>query len=148
MTRQLKVSENVHSMLHLFKPSPSTSYDWVLKMLIENAYPALPYRLERINRLYQEDPSEWASEMHDLQQDLLENFVVDFMSRQKERDEEVGSEMAPYWEEDALEQHEREQEEEIERHLAETEGCVVTTLDKAVKTKIKKPKSKSGVKKT
>jgi hypothetical protein len=135
MTRQLKISEDVHTMLWLLKPNDSTSYDWVISMLIENAVPSLPYRLERINRLEKDNPEEWASEMHDLQQDILENFTVDFLSSQKERDEQVASEMAEWLEEDAIEQHERELEEQLEKHLEETSSVEVVSIGSPIKNK-------------
>ena len=115
-------------------------------MLIENAVPSLPYRLDRINRFEAEDPEVWASEMHDLQQDIMETFTVDFLSRQKERDQEVAGEMAAYWEQDAVDRAERELEEKIDQAGDIPGGAEIKPTDDSVK--VGKPKrGKSRVKK-
>ena len=118
MTRQLKISEDVHTMLSLLKPFPSTSYDEVIRDLIENACPYLPHELERISQLKQEDPSEWAEQLNELQNDLFENYYVDGLLRKREEQKEREKEEAVN---QYLEEKEREEEEAIDRRIEEQE---------------------------
>jgi hypothetical protein len=115
MSRQLKISEDVHFMLSLMKPFPSTSYDDVIRGMIEDACPFLPYELERIRKLEVKDPGEAAYELHELQERILQDYTVERLLRKKENDEEMASERA-------IAQKEREEEEEaIDRYLEKQE---------------------------
>lgn len=133
MSRQLKVSDDVHLMLHLLKSWSSTTNDEVIRDLIEDACPDLPDRLEQIAHLERDDPSEWAYEMHELQQDILQNYTVDRLLRKRERDKERTVEKY-------LKQKEREKEEAIERHIEQQGG---NQVEQVVLPDSEKPKALS-----
>ena len=126
MSRQLKISEDVHLMLSLIKPFPSTSYDDVIRGMIEDACPFLPYELERIRKLEVDDPSEAAHELHDLQERILQDYTVERLLRKKENDEEMAIERA-------IEQKEREEEEAIDRYLEKREKNQANTQSNELK---------------
>jgi HD superfamily phosphohydrolase len=125
MTRQLKISENVHTMLSLLKPFPSSSYDEVIRGLIEDAAPYLPYELERIRRLEENDIEEAASEYGDLQQRLLEDYTIERLIRKKEYEQERA-------EQEAFDEAERETEEAIDRAIEEKEREEEAEIDRSV----------------
>ena len=116
MTRQLKISEDVHFMLTMLKPFDSTSFDEVIRDLIENACPYLPHKLERLSKYEQDDPDYYYSELNDLKQELFENYYVDGLVRRREEQKEREKE-EEY--EQYLEEQEREQEEAFEQYIAE-----------------------------
>jgi len=114
MTRQLKISEDVHMMLSLLKPFSSTSYDEVIRDLIEKACPYLPHELERISQLKQEESSEWDEQLNKLQNDLFENYYVEGLLRKRKEQKEREKEEAV---DQYLEEKEREEEEAIDRQI-------------------------------
>jgi hypothetical protein len=125
MPRQLKISEDVHAMLTILKPFPSSSYDEVIRNLIEDAVPYLPRELGRIWELEKEDLGFATSEYHDLQQELFENFTVEAIRRKKEYAEERA-------EQAAIDKAEREQEEAADRYLEESRRKDEAEIDRAV----------------
>ena len=126
MSRQLKISDDVHLMLSLMKPFPSTSYDDVIRGMIEDSCPFLPYELERIRNLELDDPGEAAYQLHDLQEHILQNYTVERLLRKKEHDEEMAIERA-------IEQKEREEEEAIDRYLENQEKNQTNTQSNKLK---------------
>jgi hypothetical protein len=116
MTRQLKISEDVHFMLTLLKPHDSTSYDEVIRELIENACSYLPRRLESLADLEREDEGAYYAEIAELKQDLYEHYYVEGLIRRRE--EQIEREKEEEYER-YLEEQEREQEEAIDRHIEE-----------------------------
>jgi hypothetical protein len=87
MSRQLRISDDVHEMLSLLKPFPSTSYDEVILLLIEKACPYLPNQLENIHQLDKENPRKAAGERLLLQQELFEDLFVALEEWRREREE-------------------------------------------------------------
>ena len=139
MTRQLKISEEVHRMLSILKPFPSSSYDEVIRGLIEDAVPYLPYELKRIRRLEEDDIEEAASEYGDLQQRLLEDYTIERLIRKKEyeqeRAEQEAFDEAERAIDRAIEEKERQEEAEIDRAVEEyakthRESLTTTSLKK------------------
>jgi hypothetical protein len=88
MSRQLRISEDVHEMLSLLKPHNSTSYDDVIRDLIEDVCPYLPGALLDLKVLEQKNPREAAGERLLLQQEIFEDIVVSRMLRRQESEEE------------------------------------------------------------
>jgi hypothetical protein len=128
MTRQLKISENVHLMLSLIKPFQSVSYDEVIRNLIEDTYPYLPTSIERIQQIESEDPSLAAEEWHELEQILFEDFMESRRVRKEREDErEIDK---------ALEMKEREEEAEVDRYLEEQERMQLKREEEAIERSI------------
>jgi hypothetical protein len=126
MSRQLKISEDVHLMLSFMKPFPSTSYDDVIRGMIEDACPFLPHELERIRMLEVDDQSEAAYKLHELQERILQEYTVERLLRKKEDDEQMAIERA-------IEQKEREEEEAIDRYFEDQEKTQGNTRSNELK---------------
>jgi len=75
-------------MLSLLKPHNSTSYDDVIRDLIEDVCPYLPSALLDLKVLEQKNPREAAGERLLLQQEIFEDIVVSRMLRRRESEEE------------------------------------------------------------
>jgi hypothetical protein len=88
MSRQLRISDDVHEMLTLLKPHNSTSYDDVIHDLIEDVCPYLPQALENLRLLEQTNPREAAGERLLLQKEIVEDIIVNRMLREREAQEE------------------------------------------------------------
>jgi|SRR5208337_2499556 len=88
MSKQLRISEDVHEMLTLLKPHDSTSYDDVILDLIKDICPSLPDQLQYLALLEQKNPREAAAERYLLKKDIYDNIIVNRMLRQREWDEE------------------------------------------------------------
>lgn len=85
MSRQLRISDDVHNMLTLLKPYPSMSYDDVIRNLILETYPSLSEKIENLKRLEKEDPRKAAGERLLLHQERAE----DYFEHQREKEQEI-----------------------------------------------------------
>lgn len=99
MSRQLRISEDVHEMLTLLKTYPSMSYDDVIRDLIREARPLLQGKIEKLRALEKEDPRKAAGERLLLQREMEEDYVftqLDKASEEEERriDEQIDAELA------------------------------------------------------
>jgi predicted CopG family antitoxin len=88
MSRQLRISDDVHEMLTLLKPHNSTSYDDIIRDLITDVCPYLPRIIENLRLLEQTNPREAAGERLLLQKEIVEEIIVNRMLRQTEAQEE------------------------------------------------------------
>ncbi|MDD1701313.1 MAG: hypothetical protein LUQ04_11070 [Methanoregula sp.] len=79
MSRQLRISDDVHEMLTLLKPHNSTSYDDIIHDLILDVCPYLPSVLANLKLLEQTNPREAAAERLLLQKEIVEEIVVNRM---------------------------------------------------------------------
>jgi predicted CopG family antitoxin len=87
MSRQMKISEEVYTMLWCLKPFPSTSFNDVISGIIEDVVPFLPIELKRIRELEKENPELAASELEKLQKITFDHYTVDRLLRKKERED-------------------------------------------------------------
>jgi predicted CopG family antitoxin len=93
MSRQLRISDDVHEMLSLLKPCDSISYDEVIRDLIHDVCPSLFGALQDLKLLEQKNPREAAGERLLLQQEIFEDVFVPRIDRQREREEARAEEM-------------------------------------------------------
>jgi hypothetical protein len=89
MSRQLRISEDVHEMLTLLKPHNSTSYDDVIRDLITDVCPYLPGALQDLKLLEQTSAREAAGERLLLQNEIFEDVVVNRLLRKREDEDEA-----------------------------------------------------------
>jgi hypothetical protein len=88
MSRQLRISDDVHEMLSLLKPHPSASYDDVIRDLIDDVCPTLQRAIDNLRLLEKENPRKAAGERLLLQKEVYENVIVERMLREREDNEE------------------------------------------------------------
>jgi len=88
MSRQLRISDDVHEMLTLLKSHPSASYDDVIRELIDDVCPHLADAIDNLNLLEKENPRKAVGERILLQKEVFEDVVVGRMLREREADEE------------------------------------------------------------
>jgi hypothetical protein len=87
MSRQLKISEDVYRMLSVLKPNPSTSFNDIIRDLIDDSCPFLSGELDHITDLEKENPGEADCEIHKLQQ-RIQGYTIDRLFRKKEYENE------------------------------------------------------------
>jgi predicted CopG family antitoxin len=88
MTKQLKISDELYEMLCLLKPFPSTSFNDLILLMIDEIAPYLSREIATLKKLEEEDPEKAISERKNLQKEVFETTIIDLLSNKRDRDEE------------------------------------------------------------
>jgi len=94
-TVQMRISEDVHTMLSCLRQFESTSFNDVILGLIQDTCPFLPPEVKRIRILEKENPELAASEFERLKKVTYESYTIGRLRRKQELGENYGEDV--FW---------------------------------------------------